>query len=636
MNSEDNLGVSLINEELENDSGAEETISQSTGKKSYRDLYVNVVTNPNNLTLTDDYTFNPEIDQSLFVIGIPDFYENYVIDGQGHTIDGANSARFFMVSGTNVTLKNINFINGNSSLGGTVHFSKSGTIDNCTFSNNYANLSDVVSFDDCGYLFNSEFNNNSAYNGTTVFLYGGVIDNCYFLENKGTRGGAVRFNSKGNLSNSIFVHNYAERGGAIFNTINGISIDNCRFESNSAKRGGAIFSDADHIFINNSDFFQNNADNGGAVELNDGTIINSNFNLNDAGISGGAVYSNYYVLIDGCTFEDQFAGDGGVLYCLNSGLVQNSLFEHNIAFNNGGSIFFTSFGEVYSNNFTDNKAMFELGNSIYCNNKLFSKLSKSNTYSSQNSIYCNNKLFAKNNFYDNETNAIFSNRTYDFKAVHVDGNAAASGDGSFRHPWESLLLAIENCNADEAVFMHSGTYSGPAYSSLNIEKYVNIFADGEVVIDGNHTTIFYIHKGANIEGITFKNAYTEVYGGALWVMSDAETVLNNCKFIDNQARFNGGAIFCEGYLEVNDCFFSNNRQSMQDPGGADSSTWGGGAITGTYPLSMLFIKNTVFENNYAAENGGAIQAGALAYIDNTFDKNHKDFECTTGRSISLH
>ncbi|WP_295616507.1 hypothetical protein [uncultured Methanobrevibacter sp.] len=209
MNSEDNLGVSLINEELENDSGAEETISQSTGKKSYRDLYVNVVTNPNNLTLTGDYTFNPEIDQSLFVIGIPDFYENYVIDGQGHTIDGANSARFFMVSGTNVTLKNINFINGNSSLGGTVHFSKSGTIDNCTFSNNYANLSDVVSFDDCGYLFNSEFNNNSAYNGTTVFLYGGVIDNCYFLENKGTRGGAVRFNSKGNLSNSIFVHNYA-------------------------------------------------------------------------------------------------------------------------------------------------------------------------------------------------------------------------------------------------------------------------------------------------------------------------------------------------------------------------------------------------------------------------------------------
>ncbi|WP_366925525.1 hypothetical protein [uncultured Methanobrevibacter sp.] len=48
------------------------------------------------------------------------------------------------------------------------------------------------------------------------------------------------------------------------------------------------------------------------------------------------------------------------------------------------------------------------------------------------------------------------------------------------------------------------------------------------------------------------------------------------------------------------------------------------------------MKNTVFENNYAAENGGAIQAGALAYIDNTFDKNHKDFEYTTGRSISLH
>ena len=38
---------------------------------------------------------------------------------------------------------------------------------------------------------------------------------------------------------------------------------------------------------------------------------------------------------------------------------------------------------------------------------------------------------------------------------------------------------------------------------------------------------------------------------------------------------------------------------------------------------MVFVRNSVFEENSAAESAAAIQVGAFAYIDNcTFKKNH--------------
>ena len=149
LSDEDNMVVGLSNDEdlVESESAAEDAFGDEEAK-SYRDLYIGIASNPNNFTLTDDYTFNPEIDLSLTVVGVPEDYGNYVIDGQGHTIDALGSARFFMISANNVTLRNITFKNGNSSAGPLVHFSMGGTIENCTFVSNYANQTDVVLFDD--------------------------------------------------------------------------------------------------------------------------------------------------------------------------------------------------------------------------------------------------------------------------------------------------------------------------------------------------------------------------------------------------------------------------------------------------------------------------------------------------------
>ena len=61
------------------------------------------------------------------------------IDGNGYTIDGKNSARIFYIAANGVTLKNINFVNGNGGgqSGGAVFIrGESCSIDNCNFTSN--------------------------------------------------------------------------------------------------------------------------------------------------------------------------------------------------------------------------------------------------------------------------------------------------------------------------------------------------------------------------------------------------------------------------------------------------------------------------------------------------------------------
>jgi hypothetical protein len=61
--------------------------------------------------LDEDYLFAPNIN-SAYLGGINITQDNFIIDGNGHTIDGSCFARIFNIQSGNVTLKNINFVNG--------------------------------------------------------------------------------------------------------------------------------------------------------------------------------------------------------------------------------------------------------------------------------------------------------------------------------------------------------------------------------------------------------------------------------------------------------------------------------------------------------------------------------------------
>ena len=195
-------------------------------------------------TLKKDYVYN--LNESDFINGVKITEDNVVIDGDGHTIDGAGIARIFDIVSNNVTLKNINFVNGHSTGNG-------GAI----FANGSLNI------------LNSTFVNN-------------VIENIYFYYNYDKNGGAVYFNNTGMILNSNFTDNRAVYyGGAVYFASNG-TITDSNFNGNEAQYGGSVcLSDAGEV--NNCNFTNNNAVDGGAiVAYGDLSISNSGFENNTA------------------------------------------------------------------------------------------------------------------------------------------------------------------------------------------------------------------------------------------------------------------------------------------------------------------------------------------------------------------
>ena len=84
-----------------------------------------------------DDTFNNETD-SNYASGITINKSNFVIDGNGHSINGNNQAKIFRITGGNITINNLFLVNGNSDMGGAIFSSGKLTLNNVTFINNTA------------------------------------------------------------------------------------------------------------------------------------------------------------------------------------------------------------------------------------------------------------------------------------------------------------------------------------------------------------------------------------------------------------------------------------------------------------------------------------------------------------------
>ena len=115
------MSISAANahDNITNDTGVYDnqnhlTLENSVEICDFTDLNdeIGKITTGGNLTLQKDYKYNSN--DSDYKDGIQITKDNIVIDGAGHTIDGAGQARIFNITSNNITLKNINFINGYS------------------------------------------------------------------------------------------------------------------------------------------------------------------------------------------------------------------------------------------------------------------------------------------------------------------------------------------------------------------------------------------------------------------------------------------------------------------------------------------------------------------------------------------
>ncbi|WP_296849659.1 hypothetical protein [uncultured Methanobrevibacter sp.] len=207
----------------------------STGDASFSDLKDEIDNASTYLELTKDYAFNNETDDDT---GIFITKSNFVLNGEGHTIDAKFQSRIFVITGNNITICNLNLINGNKTgeFGGAIN--STGTL----------TLNDII------------FNNNHAGNGGALYIGGETtINNALFSENKAGNGGAILIQGETEINNVTFNNNQADAGGALY--IDGeTTINDSIFNNNNATNGGAILAQ-DEAKINNSTFNNNQAPN---------------------------------------------------------------------------------------------------------------------------------------------------------------------------------------------------------------------------------------------------------------------------------------------------------------------------------------------------------------------------------------
>ena len=527
--SSDTLSVSNDSNVLGND----EHINEGNGG-TFTELQANITQSASGSTLT--LTKNYEYDDGFATDGIL-IDKTLTIDGQGHKIDAQGKSRIFKITAENVILKNIHFINGNTTnQGGAVHFEKSGTVTDCNFTdnmvngdnryggaitmssgriekcnfiNNSANMyGGAIYFENKGNLSNCTFIDNKVtsargYGGAVYFNTNGTVENCTFTGNRvigaTSRGGAIRMDS-GNVTNCNFTNNSATYGGgAIFFSSTKYSgkVENCNFNSNSGRlKGGAIYfsSTTSPSTAINCNFTNNTANdsngNGGAINMYSGSVENCNFNSNTAGLRGGAIYFDRAGNVTNCNFTNNKATHstckGGAVYFYNRGNVANCNFTDNSATNLGGAIYFETAGTVANCNFTGNNAT--SGSAIY----FFGTSAIKAIY---NSTFLNNRASSE-----------------DLEVIINENNITITFTGK-----DNLLNAIYSRNNAEVIFTNvtywsangiTNTGSLPATPSRSFKEAgqnitVNVVVNDEIVLsdvkvtDKNGMTILNISVGDN-------------------------------------------------------------------------------------------------------------------------------------------
>ena len=101
--------------EIDNDMGIDNgEILSASSARTFTDLQGQIMRTSagSTLTLYDDYEYTEGTDRTIG-IAIYATTKDIIIDGNGHTLDGKNTARILYVNdgATNITIKNINFVN---------------------------------------------------------------------------------------------------------------------------------------------------------------------------------------------------------------------------------------------------------------------------------------------------------------------------------------------------------------------------------------------------------------------------------------------------------------------------------------------------------------------------------------------
>ncbi len=454
-----------------------------------------------------------------------------------------------------------------------------------------------------GTIYKSTFTNNKA-------QYGGAIDIC---------AGTIK------ITNSKFINNSADvEGGAIdINALNGnpkVTISGSKFINNSAPLGGAILNIKDltvkgSTFINNTpNTIFNGVGAGGNLNLNIRTFADLQ---NAIGLVTGTLTLNQNVAL---TTKEAANFTNGIT--INKDITIDGK-GHTIDAKNLGRIF--SIGEGFTvtlTNATLINGKADKGGAIYNDGSLTLsdvKLSDNAADGYGGAVFNNGEL-------------VVSDSVFDSNDIVNRGSASVDYGGAAIYNWKEGTLKVTNSN-----FIN------------NIKNYKN----GDNLV-GAIATI----GNATVSGSNFVNNSGR-WGGAISATgaelrkNSSTLTVSNTIFKDNSALYAGAVYIWGSNYNIADCVFDNNtafgKGNMtpnENNGGAlvvsqvsrfnepitgtisgskftnNKAQYGGAAY---FNKGFVTITDSVFENNVATAEGGAVDFSHASVKDLVVSINNSSF-----------
>ena len=449
------------------------------------------------------------------------------------------------------------------------------------------------------------------------------------------------------LNDLIVINGYAGYG-PITNNGN-LSLNNILFENNTVfSCGGAILNEVGGIInISNSSFINNAAGDGmhnryGGAIFNMGniTIVNSSFINNTAVDYGGAIYNNAL----GTLTISQSILIGGTDIIYNKGNINaDGNYWGNLNPTIDSLVNF-AVDDYYLFKINSDKSSTRRGELVNLNAGIVLNTTNSSTWMGptidMGTVTFNNIANANITQTGNYT-ATFTSSTLGTYTVTADTTHLSTLSITIRvrlANFEELNNEIQNnLTAHNTEMNLTQDYADNTGFQIIINRSILINGNGHVLDFNKQTDNYIIINWAKVtlNKLTLVNG-NNTDGGTIY--NNGTLIINNCLFENNTATMWGGAIYNDvlSNFTINGSTFNNNTARE---GGAiwnyngifniinsiftnNQVTLGGGAITNDGALS---ISNSTFTDNIASGNnsyGGAIvNAGMLSLSNSTFTDN---------------
>ena len=581
------------------------------------------------------------------------FDSNDIVNRGSASVDYGGAAIYnwydgvLTVSGSNFTNNIKNYKNGDRLVGAVATIGDATISDSC-FVNNAGRWGGAISAS--GYLIagddvntltvsGSTFKENGGLYGAGIFVAGSdfTVSDCVF--DKNTAFGKGDMTPNNNNGAAIVV---TDTGKAIAGAITGSN-----FTNNKAQYGGAIYICEGNIAISDSLFVNNSADvEGGAIDIDSAinnpivTVENSKFVNNTPqaihnskelhlGIETFTDLQNAIDLVDGIlTLDSDIAMTDDEAAGFVNGVAINKNIRidgkgHTISAEDLGRIF--SIGEGFTvtlTNATLINGKADKGGAIYNDGSLTLsdvKLSDNAADSYGGAVFNNGEL-------------VVSDSVFDSNDIVNRGSASVDYGGAAIYNWYDGVLTVSGSNFTN-----------------NIKNYKN----GDRLV-GAITTI----GNATVSGSNFVNNSGR-WGGAISATgaelrkNSSTLTVSNTIFKDNSALYAGAVYIWGSNYNIADCVFDNNTAFGK--GNMTPNNNNGGAlvvsqvsrfnepITGTisgskftnnkaqyggaayFNKGFVTITDSVFENNVATAEGGAVDFSHASVKDLVVSINNSSF-----------